>query len=116
DGDTFAGLIREHRLGAVVPPEDADALAAAIEDVLYGSDRARTAHRVRELGETFAWSRALRPLIDFCVAPRQAADRRQRSAPVRRQARRSLGRLRHTSFWRFSEPLRVFIRKLIPGR
>ena len=116
EGDTFAGLIREHRLGEVVPPEDVDALAAAIDAVLYGDDRAETAARVREIGRTFVWSRALRPLIEFCTSPRHAADRARRRSPVGKEARRSVGRLRHTAFWRRSEGFRQFVRRMLPGR
>lgn len=116
EGDTFAGLIREHRLGAVVPPEDVDALAAALDAVLYGDDRAETAARVREIGRTFVWSRALRPLIEFCTSPRHAADRARRRSPVGKEARRSVGRLRHTAFWRRSEGFRQFVRRMLPGR
>jgi len=116
DGDTFAGLIREHRLGAVVPPENVEALAEAIESVLYGKDRAETAERVRGFGRTFTWSRTLRPLVEFCASPRRAADRAKRPSPVGREARRSVGRIRHTVLWRRSESFRTFVRRLFPSR
>lgn len=113
DGDTFASLIREHRLGAVVPSEGVDALAAAIEETLYSEDRAEMSARVREFGKTFTWDRTLRPLIDFCVAPRRAADRAQRVMPARAQARRAVSLLRHTTFWRHTEPLREAIKRVL---
>lgn len=114
DGDTFAGLIREHRLGAVVPPEDVDALAAAIEATLYADDRSETSARVLEFGRTtFTWERTLRPLIEFCAAPRRAADRARRIMPARAQAKRSLSLLRHTTFWRHTEPLRENLKRVL---
>ncbi|MGI8392667.1 glycosyltransferase family 4 protein [Leucobacter sp. W1038] len=116
DGDTFAGLIREHELGAVVAPEDVEGLALAIESVLYGPDLAATSGRVRTFGETFTWSRTLRPLIDFCVAPAPAADRELRSSPLRSQAKRYVGRLRHTTFWRHTEAQRTFLLRLAGRR
>ena len=116
DGDTFAGLIREHRLGAVVPPEDVDALAAAIEAVLYAPDRGEIGARSRAYGDTFRWSRTLRPLIDFCEAPRPSADRSLRRSPMRRQLTRWMGRLRHTGFWRATESLRKGLRRIVPLR
>lgn len=116
DGDTFASLIREHRLGEAVPPEDVDALAAAIERVLYSDDRTEIGARVREFGRTFTWSRALRPLIAFCEAPVHAADRDLRRPPVAKEARRVVGRLRHTAFWSRIGLLRRFFRYLIPQR
>lgn len=116
EGDTFAGLIREHELGAVVPPEDAAALAEAIERVLYSPDRAATSERVRVFGETMRWERTLASLLAFCAAPRRAADRARRSSPVGKESKRTVGRLRHTTFWRRSEGFRLFVRKIIPTR
>lgn len=116
DGDTFAGLIKAHDLGAVVPPEDVDALAAAIERVLYSPERPQISERVREFGLTMRWDQTLRALITFCLNPYQAADRERRSSPVGKESKRAVGRLRHTTVWRHTEGLRLFIRKLIPGR
>ena len=115
-GDTFADLITEHRLGAVVPPEDVDALAAAIESVLVDPERAAIGARSRAYGETFRWSRTLQPLLDFCAAPHPAADRALRRSPMRRQASRWAGRLRHTAVWRRTESLRKGLRRIVPLR
>ncbi len=117
DGDTFAGLIRENELGAVVPPEDVDALAAAIEAVLYAKDHAQMSERVREYGrQNFTWERTLRPLVEFCLTPARAADRALRRSPLGRQRRRWVGRLRHTSFWRRSAAARSLVRRIVPLR
>ncbi|MDI6023769.1 glycosyltransferase family 4 protein [Leucobacter sp. UT-8R-CII-1-4] len=116
DGDTFADLVRAHDLGAVVPPEDVDALATAIEEVLYSPERAEMSERVLAFGETMRWERTLETLLAFCVQPRQAADRIRRASPVGKEVTRSIGRLRHTTFWRRSEGFRLFVRKLIPSR
>ena len=116
EGDTFAELIERHELGATVPPEDVDALAAAIESVLYSPTRDETSARVREFGETMTWRRTLRPLVDFCVAPRYAADRVRRGSPVGKEVKRSVGRVRHTVLWRATESLRRFIRRVLRGR
>ena len=116
DGDTFAGLIKAHDLGAVVSPESVEALAEAIESVLYSAERDAISERVREFGETMRWEETLRALIAFCVDPHQAADRARRSSPVGKEAKRAVGRLRHTTVWRHTEGLRTLIRKLIPGR
>ncbi|WP_345801870.1 glycosyltransferase family 4 protein [Microbacterium sp. AZCO] len=76
DGDSFADLIRTRELGRVVPPTDPRALADAIRELIV-DDAARELARgnVRAVREEFAWSRALAPLVDFCVNPRPAADR-----------------------------------------
>lgn len=116
EGDTFAGLIEAHDLGATVPPENVDALAAAIEGVLYSSERAQTSERVREFGETMRWEQTLSALRAFCADPYQAADRARRSSPVSKESKRTIGRLRHTTLWRRTEGFRIFVRKLIPSR
>jgi len=74
DGDAFAPLVRDNGLGAVVPAEDVDALVAALEQTLFVDDRAALAENVRAFSQTFAWDRALAPLIEFCLTPRHAAD------------------------------------------
>ena len=116
EGDTFAEMIVTHNLGAVVPPEDTKALAAAIEKVLYAPDREELRARVRSFGETLRWEHTLEALVAFCVAPRRAADRELRRTPIGKAAVRALGRLRHTTFWRHTEGVRQLIRKLLPSR
>lgn len=75
DGDVFADTIRDRGLGIVVAPGDAAALARAITDLLDGPDTlAATATRVRGARDEFTWERALSPLVEFCTAPRPAAD------------------------------------------
>lgn len=74
-GDTFGGLITEHGLGAAVPPEDVEALEAALETYLF-DDVAIAAARenVKGFAESYRWAEVLRPLVDFCRFPRRAAD------------------------------------------
>ncbi len=75
DGDTFGDLIRERGLGRAVPEQDADALEAALKEMLYDDEaRSAAAAAVREVAGEFVWSRALRPLVEFCRFPRRAAD------------------------------------------
>jgi GT2 family glycosyltransferase len=75
DGDTFGPLIREHGLGRVVPPQDVEALELALEEMLFDPEAAAAAvSAVRAFAGTFAWSRVLRPLVEFCRYPRRAAD------------------------------------------
>jgi len=75
DGDTFAPLIREHGLGRVVPAQDVDALAGALEEMLY-DDAAVSQVRVnvREFATGYRWSSVLQPLVEFCRFPRRAPD------------------------------------------
>lgn len=74
DGDGFAPLIRDNDLGIVVPPNDVDALAAALQDLLSTDRRDEIRENVRAFGRTISWDQALVPLIDFIREPRHAAD------------------------------------------
>jgi len=78
DGDAFAELIRGAGAGRVVTPGDPAALAAAIVDLLSSPEALSSAGTgSRALRDRFLWREALQPLIDFCAAPRPAADRAQ---------------------------------------
>jgi len=75
DGDVFAQTVRDRHLGSIVPPGDAVSLADAIVGLLDDPQALSViASRVRGAREDFIWERALEPLIEFCVAPRPAAD------------------------------------------
>ncbi|RMI13294.1 glycosyltransferase [Cellulomonas triticagri] len=75
EGDGFADLVRQRGLGRAVPAEDVDALAEALGDLLTDSaaaDAARAA--VAQTAREFTWPVVLAPLVEFCRAPRRAAD------------------------------------------
>jgi glycosyltransferase involved in cell wall biosynthesis len=75
DGDGFADLIKENRLGWIVPPGDVTALAGAIEEMASdpGARKAMSL-RVAALAQEFTWPRVAKPLLAFCDDPRLAAD------------------------------------------
>lgn len=76
DGDALADLVRGEELGTVVPAEDTDALAAALERTLYDTEFATACgDRIAEVASGYAWPEVLRPLLEFCRDPRPAADR-----------------------------------------
>lgn len=76
DGDSFGALVAEEDLGAVVPEKDVEALAAALEAVLYDPSRTAVARaNVARVREAFRWSRTLAGLVEFCRDPGHAADR-----------------------------------------
>ncbi|MDP9644170.1 GT2 family glycosyltransferase/glycosyltransferase involved in cell wall biosynthesis [Actinopolyspora lacussalsi] len=90
DGDSFADLVRDERLGVVVPAEDPDALANALERVLYDEPFIQGCEeRIAGVRERFTWETALRPLTEFCRDPRPAPDRLPASAPLTRTPRKS---------------------------
>jgi GT2 family glycosyltransferase/glycosyltransferase involved in cell wall biosynthesis len=74
-GDALAGLIEGEELGLTVPPDDVDALEAALfrlldDDALH----ARCREQAGRLAPRLRWSETLRPLMEFCSAPRRSAD------------------------------------------
>jgi len=75
DGDVFASLVADRRLGLVVPPGDVEALASAIERLIDDpGERARCRLRLLEAAKEFRWSAVVAPLARFCDAPHLAAD------------------------------------------
>lgn len=76
DGDSFADLVRADHLGAVVPPDDPEALAEAIVSVLYDPDViAQAATGIQRVRADFTWERVTAPLVEFCQNPQPAPDR-----------------------------------------
>jgi glycosyltransferase involved in cell wall biosynthesis len=87
DGDSFADLVQAQGLGVVVPPEDPDRLATALETALYDEEFVATAReRIAIVRERFTWETALAPLTSFCRNPSPATDRLPGSAPLVRNA------------------------------
>ncbi|WP_435156154.1 glycosyltransferase [Amycolatopsis sacchari] len=83
DGDAFADLVRDEKLGVVVPAEDADALADALERAMYDEEFAAACkERIAAVARRYAWPEALKPLVEFCRNPRPAADRLPGSADL----------------------------------
>lgn len=93
EGDSFADLIRAEQLGAVVPPNDTDALAAALENVLYSEGYGDYVERIKAYRDRLRWSEALRPLVSFCSNPHHAADYASPEPSSRELERRQLKEL-----------------------
>ncbi|WP_291380467.1 glycosyltransferase family 4 protein [Demequina sp.] len=75
EGDTFADLVREERLGIAVPAGDFDALADALETVLYDDAFAAAAReRVEVVRQRYLWETTLEPLRRIARQPRRAPD------------------------------------------
>jgi GT2 family glycosyltransferase/glycosyltransferase involved in cell wall biosynthesis len=92
DGDSFADLVRRENLGVVVPSEDPDALADALEKVMYDTAfAAGCVERIAAVRERFTWENVLAPLTEFCRNPRPAADRLPGASHM--VPNRALGRL-----------------------
>ena len=75
EGDSFAELVESRGLGRSVPAEDVEALAAALEAMLTDDEASGSARRaVAATAQDFTWPVVLEPLVQFCRAPRRAAD------------------------------------------
>jgi hypothetical protein len=76
DGDSFGDLVAAEGMGVAVKERDVDALAAALESMLYDPEAAAAARAaVSRVRDDFTWERALAPLVEFCKDPQVAADR-----------------------------------------
>ena len=94
-GDVFASLVTDRKLGIVVPPDDVEQLAAAIERLVDDRDeRARCRARLLELAVEFHWQRVIAPLARFCDKPRLAPDREHSRRAVYLQLARSFRMIR----------------------
>ncbi len=71
-GDATSDLIRQHYVGLTVPYGDANAVAAALLQVL---NEPIAAANFDQLRVEYAWAKVATPLIQFCQQPRRAADR-----------------------------------------
>ncbi len=76
-GDTFGELVEREGLGVAVPPDDAEALADALEKTLFDAAFAkRSVTNIRAVRDAFRWQTVLGPLVDYVRDPRPAPDRR----------------------------------------
>jgi glycosyltransferase involved in cell wall biosynthesis len=108
-GDALGEIVEREGLGAVVPPGDPVALAAALERLLADPAAIEAArHQVARVRQGFRWSVVLEPLADFCRDPRTAPDRvvhpvvppavtHQPAAVLRRATKRALRGIARTA-------------------
>lgn len=76
DGDHFAELIAREGLGIAVRERDPDALADALERVLFNEEFAAECRRnVERVSREYVWERTLSPLVEFLRSPIPAGDR-----------------------------------------
>jgi glycosyltransferase involved in cell wall biosynthesis len=76
-GDSIGDLVEREGLGRTVAPEDDEAFAAVIAELL--DDRAAyedASARVRRLAPSLRWSECARPLVRFCLEHEGRARRR----------------------------------------
>ena len=107
EGGALSALVADRDLGAVVPPRDVDALAAALRGLLGDADRmAACRANVGATAKEYRWSEVVQPLIEFCRHPRRAPDLLNRRTATDR--RYELG----TGFLMRNKALRLVVRRL----
>lgn len=79
EGDHFAQLVEDRGLGRTVPAGDADALANAIEDLLYGRGQLVKAKKaIATVRPEYEWGAVFAPLVEFVAEAHYASDRVRR--------------------------------------
>lgn len=67
EGDHFASLVRSHGLGLVVPSQDDNALADAIEKMIDQEDlRAEMQKNIASMKRDYYWEEVIKPIERFC--------------------------------------------------
>lgn len=90
DGDSMAELVRQERLGLVLPVRDVEAWQEAILKLRNEPEAGRTfSANIQTVAPRFAWSHAAKPLLDYCQAPYHTPKNR----PSSRQTIRHWGEL-----------------------
>jgi GT2 family glycosyltransferase/glycosyltransferase involved in cell wall biosynthesis len=75
EGDGFSELVTERGVGITVPAGDVEAMEDALFRLLEDPGlAARCREAAGVLAAELTWDRALAPLLEFCRAPRRAAD------------------------------------------
>jgi glycosyltransferase involved in cell wall biosynthesis len=81
EGDSLAEIVERRGLGLTVPPENVDALAGALAQLLTDEQLHKSCEAaVADVADEFRWERVLRPLTAFCRQPRRAPDVARRLA------------------------------------
>jgi len=99
EGDVTSEWTQEFGLGKVVPPFDAPAVAAALNEIL-DRPKADWAEAFTPLIERFRWSRVVTPLKRYCLEGSHAPDRKERAAPPAPIASPYSGWARAMYIWR----------------
>ena len=80
-GDVLSEVVSDYGVGRVVPPGDADALAKALIETL-SEPKGHWREAFDVLHTRYSWERQVRPLLNFCLQGRYAADRQVRKRPL----------------------------------
>lgn len=76
EGDMLSDLVRQNRLGVIVPCGNPRLLAEAIVQAADDSESRRVwKQNCLVTAEQFTWDRVFKPVLEFCRAPRPAKDK-----------------------------------------
>ena len=76
-------MVENHDLGRTVPPDDVDALAATLAELIDNPEQRRAyGERAQALAATYTWEQVASPLLDYCRAPRRTAARTSQPAAI----------------------------------
>ena len=96
-GDSLADMVEAQGLGLTVPSGDVEALEAALFRLLDDEGfRKGCAENVVRVVPGLLWSQGLRPLVEFCRAPRRAPDLLHTDAALHLRTGLAPGRKRRT--------------------
>ncbi len=77
-GDSIAKLVKEYNIGEIVKYEQAQQLARLIESMVTNKSlRDIYEKNMNRLAPEFSWEVVARPLIEYCMKPRYARDKKQ---------------------------------------
>lgn len=87
EGDEFARLVAAEGLGRVASAADVGSVVQALRELLDDPAAMQQARQaVDRIAPRYYWSRALRPLVDYCADPYFAADKGTRHRTIGRGA------------------------------
>ncbi len=88
EGGEMARIVRSFNLGLTVPPQDVEAMAQAIEKILYRrGGKSAFKKNFDTIRTSLAWDKVIRPLVDFCLHPKIAPDKGQYLTEIERISR-----------------------------
>lgn len=99
EGDVLADFVASRGIGLTVPPGDVEALEEALFRIVDDEGFRKTCREnATDVLPELAWSRVLRPLVEFCRHPRRAPDLLDPDIAAR--LRRDLGPAPRARGWR----------------
>ncbi len=77
-GDTMGEVLAAHGLASLVAPGDVEGVAQKVLNILADPNwRRECRNRASQVAAAYRWDVVAQPLVDFCAAPRLAADKAQ---------------------------------------